>query len=97
MKINKQKNDKIIELLKGREAHFNGYLEELDENDDYTVYRHNAFMAAYNKLSKLEQDIWYLSVVYTQAECAKLYQVDKSTICLYMKKINKKLKEEGVI
>lgn len=92
MNINENLNNKIIELLKERDAQMQ-YIEdyELAHFDDENLSKYHKFKSLYNSLTPLEKDLWYLSTQIKRSEIAKLYAVSRSYITILLKKINNKM------
>ena len=79
-------NKELLSYLKEREAVFQS-MEHYVKWDDEKLSHYNRFKTAYNALSQLEKDIWYLTKTLGARKTASLMQVSEEYIRLKMKKI----------
>lgn len=85
-------NDKILELLEGRDKYFLMVKEDfVPKMDDEQLKKYYNFIKNYNNLTQLEKDVWYLTTQIKKSEIAKLYEVSKSYITQFTQAIEKKL------
>lgn len=88
--ITQVKNQELLTILKDREAVFESAIDP--RWDDDQLDRFNAFKRAYNSLTQLQRDIYYLYVVIGSKKTSELMQVSQRFINYKVKEIKELLK-----